>query len=355
MQNELDHPDRYHRQRLLGQIGREGENRLRQARILLIGCGALGSNLAELLVRAGIGFLRLVDRDLVELTNLQRQVLFDEEDARQELPKSIAAARRLAKINSSVRIDPLVADFHAGNAASLAGIESQPVDLILDGTDNVATRYLINDLSVKYSIPWVHGACIGMEGRVLGVWPGKTACLRCIYPEPPPASELPTCDTAGVLNAAAAATAAMQAAVAMRFLVEGSPGSGGGALLTLDVWKSQFRSIAAPVQADCSCCQGRQFPFFSTAAADFTTTLCGRRAIQVQSASPVGPEGFDLKMAAVRLRQAGSVSQSAYFLRCRLQDPPGIELTLFPDGRLLVHGMTDLGRARSIYARFIGT
>jgi adenylyltransferase/sulfurtransferase len=355
MQNESSNPDRYQRQRILGQIGEAGENRLRKARVLLIGCGALGSTLAELLVRAGVGFLRIVDRDLVELSNLQRQVLFDQEDVRLELPKSVAAARRLGQINSTVHIEPLVVDFHAGNAAELAGVESQRVDLILDGSDNVSTRYLINDLAVKYTIPWVHGACVGMEGRVMGVWPGETACLRCIYPEPPPANQLPTCDTAGVLNAAASATAAIQAGVAMRFIVEGQPAAGVQKLISLDVWESRFRSIAAEPQAHCPCCGAREFPFFSTAQTDFTTTLCGRRAIQVQSAAKAGQTGLDMKIAAERLQQAGSVRQSAYFLRCQLRESPGIELTLFPDGRLLVHGMTDPGRARSIYARYVGT
>jgi molybdopterin-synthase adenylyltransferase len=355
MQNDSTKPDRYHRQRILGQIGEAGENRLRGARALLIGCGALGSSLAELLVRAGVGFLRVVDRDLVELSNLQRQVLFDQEDARQELPKSVAAARRLGQINSTVHVEPIVADFHAGNAAELAGVESRRVDLILDGSDNVSTRYLINDLAVKYSIPWVHGACVGMEGRVMGVWPGRTACLRCIYPAPPPASELPTCDTAGVLNAAASATAAIQAAVAMRYIVEGQPALGSGELIAMDIWLGRFRSISAEPQADCPCCGKREFPFFSTAQTDFTTTLCGRRAIQVQAAALAGQAVLDMEMAAERLRQAGAVRQSAFFLRCRLRESPEIELTLFPDGRLLVHGMTDPGRARSIYARYIGT
>src|SRR5438552_9654982 len=183
---------------LLPQIGEAGQARLARARVLLIGCGALGSHIADQLVRAGVGFLRIADRDMVELTNLQRQVLFDEEDVANELPKAIAATRKLARVNSSIQTEPLVVDVDAQNIESLV----DGCELILDGTDNVATRYLINDVAVKRKIPWIYGACVGTEGRVMAVLPGQ-ACLRCIFPNPPAAGELPTCDTAGVLGAAA--------------------------------------------------------------------------------------------------------------------------------------------------------
>jgi len=346
--------DRYQRQRLLGQIGREGQERLGRARVLLVGCGALGGALAELLVRGGVGFMRLVDRDLVELSNLQRQVLFDERDAREELPKAVAAARRLGAINSAIRIEPIVADVNAANAESFLTVDGQAVDLIVDGTDNVATRYLLNDVAVKHGIAWVYGACVGVSGRVMGIWPGKTACLRCLYPSPPNASELPTCDTAGILGAAAAAVAALQAAVAMRFLVEGPPTNSAG-LIALDAWEGEFHCLSSgqSPQADCPCCGGRDFVFLSgTGADEVVTSLCGQKAVQVQfgRSRPV-----DLPTAARRLQQAGLVRQGPYFLRCQLHDPPGIDLTLFPDGRLLVHGTVDPLRARSIYARFIGS
>jgi|HubBroStandDraft_1064217.scaffolds.fasta_scaffold117423_2 molybdopterin/thiamine biosynthesis adenylyltransferase len=346
-------PSRYQRQEILPQIGAAGQQRLADSRVLLIGVGALGGALAELLARAGVGWLRIVDRDLVELNNLQRQVLFDEKDAEQELPKSVAAANRLSKINSTIRIEPIVADANAGNIESLARIGDQPADLILDGTDNASTRYLINDLCVRDGMSWIHGACVGTTGRVLGIWPGKTACLRCLYPTPPNAQELPTCDTAGVLGPAAITTAAIQAAVAMRFLVDAGPGE--SHLLALDVWSQQFHDFksAAHPQPDCPCCQRREFPFLSTQAEDFTTTLCGRSAVQVQSAGK-GRE-VPLAAAAERLRPAGAVRANAYFLRCRLNDAPGIELTLFPDGRLLVQGTTDPLRAKSLYARYIGS
>ncbi len=211
--------DRYHRQQLLPRMGAEGQSKLAASRILLIGCGALGTVIAEQLVRAGIGFLRICDRDLVELTNLQRQVLFDERDARDELPKAIAAARRLHEVNSTVPIDARVVDVHRGNLEALIGEGTGRVHLILDGTDNVQTRYLVNDAAVKLGIPWVYGACVGTEGRVMGIVPDGTPCLRCIFNDPPLPGELATCDTAGVLASAASLVASLQAVTAMKILL----------------------------------------------------------------------------------------------------------------------------------------
>ncbi len=211
--------NRYHRQTLLPQFGAEGQARLAAAPVLVVGCGALGSVLADQLVRAGVGYTRVVDRDVVEITNLQRQVLFDEADARDGAPKAIAAARRLAAVNSSVVIEPIIADVHARNVEEIAGVGEAggawKADLILDGTDNVETRYLLNDVSIKHGVPWVYGACVGTEGRVMLVRPGKSPCLRCIFPEPPGPGELPTCDTAGVLGAASAVVASLQVAAAL--------------------------------------------------------------------------------------------------------------------------------------------
>jgi adenylyltransferase/sulfurtransferase len=344
--------DRYARQRTLPQIGDAGQTRLANSRILLVGCGALGSNLAEMLARAGVGFLRIVDRDLVELTNLQRQVLFDESDAARELPKSVAAARRLKSINSTIEIDPIIADANPSNIESLAGIGKQPVDLILDGADNVATRYLLNDLAVKYNIPWLYAACVGVTGRLMTIRPTQTACLCCLFPEPPPAAELPTCDTAGILGPAAAAVAAFQAAAAIRVLLDPSYKPG---LLSLDLWQGELRSLAsaAEPQKNCTCCAQRQFPYLAAVTDTFTATLCGRKAVQVQPSA----RGLHLDMptAAQRLQAAGAVQQSNWFVRCQLRDPANVDLTLFPDGRLLVHGTTDPIRAKSIYARFIGS
>jgi molybdopterin-synthase adenylyltransferase len=341
---------RFNRQEILPQIGPAGQARLRASRVLLIGCGALGSAAAEMLVRAGIGFLRLVDRDLVELTNLQRQVLFDERDAAENLPKSVAAARRLREINSEVEVDAIVADANPANIESFAD-----VDLILDGTDNISTRYLLNDLSVCNRIPWIYGGCVGTEGRVWGIWPGRTACLRCIFPDPPNASELPTCDTAGVLGPAATVVGGFQAAQAIRFLVEGESAADKSAgLVSFDVWTSRFHSLSsASTPADgCPCCRQRKFPFLSTNAMDFTTNLCGRQTVQVVRSGLASP--IDLAVFAERWQNLGTVGRSPWFVRCKLTDPPGVDLTLFSDGRLLVHGITDPMRATSLYARFVG-
>jgi molybdopterin-synthase adenylyltransferase len=341
---------RYDRQEVLAKIGPEGHARLRKARVLLVGCGALGSVSAEMLTRAGVGFLRIVDRDLVELSNLQRQVLFDEKDAAEGLPKAVAAQRRLREINSEVEIDARVADVNAGNIESLAD-----VDLIVDGTDNVATRYLLNDLAVRDSLPWVYGGCVGTEGRVWGIWPGKTACLRCIFREPPNASELATCDTAGVLGPAATAVGAFQAATASRFIIEGESAARESAgLVAFDAWTGEFRSIGSAKQKveNCPCCQKREFRFLSTNRMDFTTNLCGRRAVQVIRSGAT--KSIDLSEIADRWEKVGIVGRSPWFVRCKLSEPAGVDLTLFSDGRLLVHGISDPMRATSLYARFVG-
>jgi molybdopterin-synthase adenylyltransferase len=272
-------PGRYHRQMLLMQIGAEGQRRLGEARVLLVGCGALGSVLAEQLVRAGVGDLRIVDRDVVELTNLQRQVLFDEEDARDASPKAVAAAQRLRNVNSLVRVEPVVADFSPNNAEELCEMPGGAPRLLLDGTDNVQTRYLINDLAVQRGLPWVYGACVGTEGRVATILPGRTACLRCLFPHPPPGSDLPTCDTAGVLAPAAAVVASMQATAAIQLLTGAAVTQ---RLVAFDLWAGEFRSIstAGARLEDCPCCGRHHFEFLE-GGGDPLTTLCGRNAVQI--------------------------------------------------------------------------
>lgn len=337
--------NRYHRQELLPQIGPTGQARLRGARVLLVGCGALGSMVAEQLVRAGVGLLRIADRDVVELTNLQRQVLFDEGDAAEQAPKAVVAARRLSRINSAVRIQPLVRDVHPGNVEDLV-----ECDLIVDGTDNVETRYLLNDVAVKHGIPWIYGACVGTEGRCMAVRPGE-ACLRCVFPDPPTAGELPTCDTAGVLGPGAGIVASLQATVAIRLLVGGGQDQ---VLIALDAWKSRFRtiSLAGSKRADCVCCGRRRFEFLEGGAGGQSTSLCGRNAIQVRPSPLSAP--LDLSVLAAKLTGAGAVQQTAYLVRCDLLEPAGMRLTVFPDGRAIVHGTGDPERARSVYSRFVG-
>jgi adenylyltransferase/sulfurtransferase len=337
---------RYHRQVLLPQIGEAGQTRLRAARILLVGCGALGSVLAEQLVRAGVGFLRVVDRDVVEWTNLQRQVLFDEADAREGLPKAVAAGRRLGRINSEVMVDPIVADVHSANIEGFAA----DVGLILDGTDNVETRYLINDVSVKHAVPWVYGACVGTEGRVMPVLPGRSACLRCVFPEPPTGAELPTCDTAGVLGPVAAVVASIQAVAALK-LLSGNEQDVTPQLWSADLWSGRIRTTVVERDPDCPACARHQFPFLNRPPS-LSTTLCGRRSVQVNPAR--NDVRLDLNAAAQKLSGVGDVEQTPYLIRCRPRGGEAIQLTLFADGRMIVSGTTDRDSARSLYARYVG-
>ena len=341
--------DRYHRQTLLPQIGDAGQRRLAASRVLLVGCGALGTVIADQLVRAGVGFVRVCDRDVVELTNLQRQVLFDESDAAAGLPKAIAAAKRLGQINSAVEIDPQVVDVHGGNIERLI----EGIEIVLDGTDNVETRYLVNDAAVKRGVPWVYGACVGTSGRVMGIAPGKDRpCLRCLFPDPPGAGELPTCDTAGVLGAAAGLVASLQVAEAMKILL--GDRSAASELVTIDLWPLRIRTIATAGarRADCLACGQRRFEFLDARPGAAATSLCGRNTVQVRP--PTIGAGLDLKQVAARLETAGVVEDSPYFLRCTLREN-GLTLTLFPDGRGLVHGTSDLSVARSLYARYVGS
>jgi adenylyltransferase/sulfurtransferase len=321
--------------------------------VLLVGCGALGSVIAEQLVRAGIGTLRIADRDIVELTNLQRQVLFDEADVREQTPKAVAAAKRLEQVNSGVTVEPRVTDVNSGNVEELAGVAgSGPrFDLMMDGTDNVDTRYLLNDVATKYRIPWVYGACVGVEGRSWAMYPPATACLRCLFPTPPGPAELPTCDTAGVLGPAATLVASLQVTAALRMLIEGPEVA--QPLIAADLWQSRFRTISTSdtKRADCITCGERRFEFLDVSLGSRSTHLCGNNAVQVSSK---GLCSLDLRRLADKLSVTGTVTRTPYLIRCELRDPAEIKLTVFPDGRAIVHGTGDLDRARSIYARFVG-
>jgi adenylyltransferase/sulfurtransferase len=340
-----DH-DRYHRQVLLPQVGSAGQARLRASRALLVGCGALGGVIAEQLARAGVGSLRIVDRDVVEWTNLQRQVLFEEADARDRTPKAVAAARRLARVNGEVTLDPVVADVHSGNIESLAA----GVEVVLDGTDNVETRYLINDVAVKHAIPWVYGACVGTEGRVMPVVPGRTACLRCVFREPPAGAHLPTCDTAGVLGPIAAIVASLQTVAAIKLLT-GNQAELRGELWWADLWAGRMRTTPVERNSSCPTCGRREFDFLDRPAGQ-ATTLCGRGAIQVRPAA--ANVRLDLTAAARKLTGVGDVELTPYLVRCRPRGENGLELTLFADGRMIVAGTTDRDSARSLYARYVG-
>jgi adenylyltransferase/sulfurtransferase len=358
---------------ILPQIGAAGQERLGAANVVLIGCGALGTTLAEQLVRGGVGRLRIIDRDVVEWTNLQRQVLFDEEDARQETPKAVAAANRLKKINGDVSVEPVVADLRGENAETLLDFDSrrafsfthrpppQPspgvpgegvsasLDLILDGTDNAETRYLINDLAVKHRIPWIYCASVGNEGRMATIRPGIGPCLRCLFPEPPLPGSLPTCETSGVLGAAAAAIGAMAAAAAIQFLA-GADVPILRRLLSIDLHTGRLHATALDgPNPECPACGKGIFAFLDRPNKP-AAGLCGRDAVQVYA--PTSEPRMDLSKIAAKLSPVGEVELTPYLLRFQVEGP--LRLTLFADGRLIVHGTQDIERARSIYARYIG-
>lgn len=348
--------DRYHRQTLLPQMHPHGQQSLAAAQVLVVGCGALGCSIAQQLARSGVGHIRLVDRDLVDLTNLHRQVLFTEADAAEAMPKAIAAARVLSAANSEICIEPIVADVNSGNIESLAGGGTRAggfkAQIIVDGTDNAQTRYLINDLAVREGLRWVYGACVGVEGRVMGVWPGQTPCLRCLFPEMPGPGELATCDTAGVLPAAAAIVGAMQAAVAIRMIVEAEIPADAG-LLALDGWTLRCRNLNTREarREDCPCCGQRRFEFLDRPAASEAASLCGRNAVQIR---PAGDVEVDLRSLAARLDKVGEVEVMPFMLRCRLRDPAGVRMSVFPDGRVIVDGTGDVATARSLACRYVG-
>jgi molybdopterin/thiamine biosynthesis adenylyltransferase len=338
---EID--SRYSRQTRFAPFGAVGQQRIGNASVAIVGCGALGSVQAEILTRAGIGRLRLIDRDFVELSNLQRQFLFDESDAHGALPKAVAAARRLTRINSEVTIQPMVADLTASNADELF----EGIDLILDGTDNFETRYLINDVTAAGGVAktWVYGAAVGSYGIKLAITPGQTACFRCIYPDPPQGAQ-PTCETAGVLGPVTATIAALQSADGLRILAQGTD-SFVARLTTIDVWTGEIRQIDPPARdPDCPCCVRREFTYLD-GSRRAPVSLCGRNAVQIhERLRPI-----DLAGLADRLGSLAPVRSNEFALRVVL-DP--YELTVFPDGRAIIKGTTDIGIARSLYARYVG-
>lgn len=346
--------DRYSRQVLFHGIGEEGQQCIRQGRVLLCGCGALGSAIADSLVRAGVGFLRLVDRDFVELSNLQRQVLFDEQDIADQLPKAIAAQRKLAKINHEVSLEPIVADIDHNNMLALAA----NVDLIVDGMDNFETRFLINDASLETRIPWIYGGCIGSHGQVMPIFPGETACLRCLIGDVPGPGMTETCDTAGVIGPAVNVVAALQVVTALKILA-GRRDSIEQVLSIVDVWDGTLRKMNVAnlrERSNCPACVQGQREWLSGQKGSQTTILCGRNAVQI---SPAEKRPLALAELATRLRTAGDVSQNAFLLRLTLpareSQKEEFQLTIFPDGRAIIKGTDDITVARSLYARYVGT
>jgi adenylyltransferase/sulfurtransferase len=334
---------RYSRQMAHCQIGTAGQQRLAQSRVVVVGCGALGSVSASLLVRAGIGYVRLIDRDFVELHNLQRQLLFDEDDVRSGLPKAVAAAEKLRRINSEIEIEALVADLVSSNAERLLG----GCDLIVDAIDNFEGRYLLNEVAVSIGTPWIHGAVIGSYGVTMNILPGRTACLRCLYPHAPAPGSLDTCDVAGILGPTVNVIAALQVTEALKLLT-GAEGDLNPGLLQVEVWDGEMQRLQVPRAADCPTCVGRQFPYLQADTTSRLTSLCGRDAIQI---SMPNAGQLDLARLAERLGAVGEVTVNAFMLRVKIDS---YELNIFADARAIIKGTTDEAVARTLYARYVG-
>ncbi len=333
--------DRYSRQVLFPGIGAPGQERVGASHAVIAGCGALGCTQAMLLARGGVGRLTLIDRDYVERSNLQRQILFDESDAAAALPKARAAERRLAAINSQIEIRAMVEDLDARNVEELL----DGADLILDATDNFETRYLINDWCVQNSRPWIYGAAVGSYGIAMPVVPDRGACFRCIYPATP-SGDQPTCETAGVLNPVTTMIGAWQAAAALK-LLSGHADELELRIATMDVWSGWLRSIAQPPRdAACPCCGAREFEYLERNRRA-PVSLCGRNAVQIHDRG----RPLDLAQLGAKLKKLGEVRANDFALRFHVD---GYEMTVFPDGRAIIKGTTDVAVARSLYSRYIG-
>ena len=334
--------DRYARQAALDEIGAEGQRRIGGASVLIVGCGALGSHLAEWAARAGVGRLILVDRDVLELHNLQRQVLFTEEDVRARLPKAVAAARRLREINSAIRIDEAVEDVTPENVAGFV----RQADVVLDGTDNFLTRYLLNDAAVREGRPWIYGGVLGTEGTVMAVRPGEGPCLRCVFDEPPDAGAFATCEMRGVLGTMVGWVAALQVTEALKLLVGAAAEE--TRLHAMDIWKGRAVSARVRRNAACVCCGQRRFEYLDAERGSVAVSFCGRNAVQI---APLQAATVDLPQLAERLKAVGRVTFNGFLLEC---ETGARRLVVFPDGRVMVMGTTDTAEACALAAKVIG-
>lgn len=338
--------ERYSRQMRFPGIGEAGQRKLLESRVTLCGCGALGTVLANALVRAGVGHVRIVDRDFIETHNLQRQVLFDERDVAENLPKAEAAARKLRIVNSTVHIESVVTDIDRTNIEELC----QDADVILDGTDNFEVRYLINDIAVKLNKPWVYGGSIGSHGQTMTILPGQTPCLRCVFEAAPAPGEAATCETAGVLGPIVNIVASFQAAEAFKILT-GRIDQVNRELVYIDVWENVLKRIKIAKlhgTVDCPCCKHRRFEWLDGEHGTQTTSLCGRNAVQVahRTASKLNFEEMARQLTAL-----GDVSFNRFMLRFGAE---GHDFTVFPDGRAIIKGTSDIDKARTLYAKYIG-
>lgn len=337
---------RYARQIRFGGIGTGGQQRLMDSRALICGCGALGSVIANTLARAGVGSLRIIDRDFLEISNLQRQVLFDEQDVAQGLPKVIAAANKLRAINSTIEIESIVADVNYRNLPEFC----RGVDVLLDGTDNFETRFLLNDAALKYSIPFIYGGCLGSEGQSMTVLPGETPCLQCLIPESPPPGTTPTCDSAGILSTIINVIASIQSTEALKIL-SGNRDAVQRGLLLFDVWENRYRQLqisGLSQTENCPACHQRIYSWLDGSHGIQPAVLCGRNAVQL-----VAPENvaINLDMLEQKLTGLGRISRNPFLLRFAVEP---YQLTIFKDGRTIVSGTDDVLTAKSVFARYIG-
>ncbi len=337
---------RYHRQYLFQKIGEAGQNKIAKARVTVIGCGALGTVIVNTLARAGVGFIRMVDRDFIELNNLQRQILFDEGDIAENLPKAAAAERKLKKINSQIQIESIVSDVNFTNIERFI----EDADLVLDGTDNFETRFLINDACVKHKKPWIYGACIGSHGLTMTILPGETPCLRCVFESAPPPELTPTCDTAGIIAPASMTIASIQCTEALKFLA-GKKSELNKSLYSFDIWTLEtksFRLEGLRDAVDCPACKQGNFEFLKGDQAPKTSTLCGRNAVQVTRSDKVK---MDFKQLAHRFEKLGETKFNSFMFQAKVD---GYEFTIFPDGRAIIKGTNDPAVAKSVYSKYIG-
>lgn len=336
--------ERYSRQILFSGIGKSGQEQLAASHAVIIGCGALGSMQAEMLARAGVGKLRLIDRDFIEESNLHRQVMFEERDAAERLPKAIAAANRIARINSEVQAEPVVKDVNYSNIEELI----RDADVVLDGTDNFEVRFLLNDAAVKHGKPWVYGAAVGAHGVQMTIIPGQTPCLRCVFPEMPAPGTSPTCDTAGVVLPIIATIVSYQIAEAIKILT-GQFEKLHGSLLQFDLWQNTFTKLRLRQRTtDCPTCQQKKFEFLSARSGQLATSLCGRNSVQI---TPAAGHQIDLAELADQLRDVGEVSYNRYLLKLKVGEH---EITVFTDARSIIKGTDDPAVARTLYARYVG-
>jgi len=334
--------ERYSRQIAFKGIGKEGQEKIRQAKVLVVGLGALGTVIANNLCRAGVGHLRLVDRDYVEISNLQRQAIYTEQDVLDNLPKAIAAVQYLRKVNSEIILEPVVSDVNSGNIQQLI----EGMDLVLDGTDNMEIRFLINEACHKQKLPWIYGGAIMGNGMTMNIFPGETACIRCISPELPAPGTTPTCSTAGVLSMITGIIGCLESTEALKILTGSEHVS--KKLCMVDIWQNEIYYLDVKKRPGCPLCDQGNYEYLYTNKGSYTTSLCGRDSIQV---IPAKTGDMDFEAIAARLEALGTVKYNPYILNFAVGE---LEITLFKDGRAIIKNVKEESAAKSVYSEYIG-